>query len=47
MSFSFQAEVRADLGKVRARRLRRAEQIPAILYGAGQKLYLWFWITTK
>ncbi len=37
MSFTFQAEVRADLGKGASRRLRRAEQVPAILYGAGQE----------
>ncbi len=37
MSIVFQAEVRADLGKGASRRLRRAEQIPAILYGAGQE----------
>lgn len=37
MSFSFQAEVRKDLGKGASRRLRRAEQVPAILYGAGQE----------
>ncbi len=37
MSFVFQAEVRTDLGKGASRRLRRAEQVPAILYGAGQE----------
>ena len=37
MSFTFQAEVRADLGKGASRRLRRAEQVPAIVYGAGQE----------
>lgn len=37
MSFVFQAQVRADLGKGASRRLRRAEQVPAILYGAGQE----------
>jgi len=37
MSIVFQAEVRADQGKGASRRLRRAEQIPAIVYGAGQE----------
>lgn len=37
MSFVFQAEVRADLGKGASRRLRRADQVPAIVYGAGKE----------
>ncbi len=37
MSFTFEAQVRSDLGKGASRRLRRAEQVPAILYGAGQE----------
>ena len=36
MSFVFQAEVRSDLGKGASRRLRHADQVPAIVYGAGQ-----------
>ncbi|MGL4447430.1 MAG: 50S ribosomal protein L25 [Shewanella sp.] len=37
MSFVFQAEVRSDMGKGASRRLRRAEQVPAIVYGAGKE----------
>ncbi|MCH7373493.1 MULTISPECIES: 50S ribosomal protein L25 [Aeromonas] len=37
MSFVFQAEVRSDLGKGASRRLRHADQVPAIVYGAGKE----------
>lgn len=37
MSFVFQAEVRSDLGKGASRRLRQADQVPAIVYGAGKE----------
>ena len=37
MSFVFQAEVRTDLGKGASRRLRHADQVPAIIYGAGKE----------
>jgi len=36
ISFELKAQVRQDKGKGASRRLRRAEQVPAILYGAGQ-----------
>jgi large subunit ribosomal protein L25 len=34
-SFVFECEVRAELGRGRARRLRQAGQVPAVLYGGG------------
>jgi large subunit ribosomal protein L25 len=34
--FELKAEMRGDLGKGASRRLRRAGQVPAILYGGGQ-----------
>ena len=37
MSFVFQAEVRSDLGKGASRRLRHADLVPAIVYGAGKE----------
>ncbi|EOD53616.1 50S ribosomal protein L25 [Aeromonas rivuli] len=37
MSFIFEAEVRSDLGKGASRRLRHADQVPAIIYGAGKE----------
>ncbi|WP_319781409.1 50S ribosomal protein L25 [Oceanisphaera sp. IT1-181] len=37
MSFTFQAEVRSDLGKGASRRLRHEDKTPAIVYGAGQE----------
>ncbi|WP_341503404.1 50S ribosomal protein L25/general stress protein Ctc [Gallaecimonas sp. GXIMD4217] len=36
MSYTFDAEIRTDLGKGASRRLRREDKIPAILYGAGK-----------
>ncbi len=36
MSYTFDAEIRTDLGKGASRRLRREDKIPAILYGADQ-----------
>ena len=36
ITFEFTAEPRSDLGKGASRRLRRAGQVPAILYGGGQ-----------
>jgi large subunit ribosomal protein L25 len=35
--FTLDAEVRTDLGKGASRRLRHAEKVPAIVYGAGQE----------
>lgn len=35
--FTLDAEVRTDLGKGASRRLRHANKVPAILYGAGQE----------
>ncbi len=35
--FELKAEPRSDLGKGASRRLRRAGQVPAILYGGGQE----------
>ncbi|CCQ09679.1 LSU ribosomal protein L25p [Pseudoalteromonas luteoviolacea B = ATCC 29581] len=35
--YTLNAEVRADLGTGASRRLRNADQVPAILYGAGQE----------
>ena len=35
-SFELHAETRADVGKGASRRLRKTENIPAILYGAGK-----------
>jgi large subunit ribosomal protein L25 len=32
------AELRSDFGKGAARRLRRAGQVPAVVYGAGSEL---------
>ncbi|WP_116473074.1 50S ribosomal protein L25 [Zobellella maritima] len=37
MSFTFEAEIRSDLGKGASRRLRHEDKVPAILYGAGQE----------
>ena len=37
MSFVFQAEVRSDMGKGASRRLRHADQVPAIVYGAAKE----------
>ncbi|MCE2593569.1 50S ribosomal protein L25/general stress protein Ctc [Motilimonas cestriensis] len=36
-TITLNAEVRADLGKGASRRLRHADKVPAILYGAGQE----------
>lgn len=36
VTFELKAEPRSDLGKGASRRLRRAGQLPAILYGGGQ-----------
>mgnify|MGYP003414194197 CR=1 FL=1 len=35
--FELHAEVRTDLGKGASRRLRHADQVPAIVYGAGKE----------
>ena len=37
MAYSFEAQLRSDLGKGASRRLRRDEKIPAVVYGAGQE----------
>jgi large subunit ribosomal protein L25 len=36
LQFELNAELRADLGRKGSRRLRRAGQIPVVLYGAGK-----------
>ena len=36
MSIELNAELRTDTGKGASRRLRRANKVPAILYGAGK-----------
>ena len=36
MAISFDATIRTDLGRGASRRLRRAEQIPAIIIGQGK-----------
>ena len=37
ISFELDAEVRNDIGKGASRRLRHANKVPAVIYGAGQK----------
>ena len=37
MSFTFEVEVRSDLGKGASRRLRHEDKVPAIVYGNGQE----------
>ena len=37
VSFVVDAEPRTDLGKGASRRLRRANQVPAVVYGAGKE----------
>ena len=37
MAYSFEAQLRSDLGNGASRRLRRDEKIPAVVYGAGQE----------
>ncbi|WP_108650811.1 50S ribosomal protein L25 [Dongshaea marina] len=37
MSFVFEAEIRQDTGKGASRRLRHADKLPAIVYGAGKE----------
>ncbi len=37
MAYSFEAQLRSDLGKGASRRLRRDEKVPAVVYGAGQE----------
>ncbi|MGM0563543.1 MAG: 50S ribosomal protein L25/general stress protein Ctc [Pseudomonadota bacterium] len=39
-NFVIKAEVREDMGKGASRRLRRADKIPAILYGSGEPVSL-------
>lgn len=36
MSFEFEATIRTDHGKGASRRLRRNDQLPAVVYGKGQ-----------
>lgn len=36
IKFELEAEIRKDLGKGASRRLRRADKVPAIVYGAGE-----------
>ena len=37
MSFTFEAQVRSDLGKGASRRLRHANKFPAVIYGKGEE----------
>jgi large subunit ribosomal protein L25 len=37
MSFTFEAQVRTDLGKGASRRLRHANKFPAVIYGKGEE----------
>ncbi len=37
MAYTFEAQLRSDLGKGASRRLRRDEMVPAVIYGAGQE----------
>lgn len=41
-TFTLDAVVRTDLGKGASRRLRRANKVPAVLYGAGEPVSLTF-----
>ncbi|MEO8400714.1 MAG: 50S ribosomal protein L25/general stress protein Ctc [Gammaproteobacteria bacterium] len=36
LKFELEAEVRADIGKGASRRLRHADKVPAVVYGAGE-----------
>lgn len=36
LKFELEAETRADIGKGASRRLRHANQVPAVIYGAGE-----------
>ena len=37
MSFTFEAQVRTDLGKGASRRLRHTNKFPAVIYGKGEE----------
>ena len=37
MAYTFEAQLRSDMGKGASRRLRRDDLVPAIVYGAGQE----------
>lgn len=37
MSYTFAAQVRTEIGKGSSRRLRRADKVPAVIYGKGQE----------
>lgn len=37
IKFELEAEVRADVGKGASRRLRHADKVPAVVYGAGEQ----------
>ncbi len=38
MSFTFEAQVRTDLGKGASRRLRHTNKFPAVVYGKGEEV---------
>ena len=38
LKFELEAEVRRDIGKGASRRLRHANKVPAVIYGADQEL---------
>jgi large subunit ribosomal protein L25 len=37
MSYTINAETRTEIGKGSSRRLRHAEQVPAVIYGPGKE----------
>ncbi|RLV59280.1 50S ribosomal protein L25 [Parashewanella curva] len=37
MSYTFNAEIRTEVGKGSSRRLRRAGKLPAVVYGKGKE----------
>jgi len=37
MSYTIAAEIRTEIGKGSSRRLRHANKVPAVIYGAGKE----------
>ena len=37
MSYTIAAEIRTEIGKGSSRRLRHADKVPAVIYGAGKE----------